>query len=112
MRIYDPFGRVWPLDYVLQGVGPGWSKIVQRLIRDLFILGWDGQLHQIKEKFGGLRFYIGGGSDAIFERINKAENESFKVCESCGEPGKIWPEWYWMATHCEACNEKRKKERG
>ena len=101
MKIHDAFGRVWPLDYVLQNVGPGWGKIVQRLIRDLFILGWDGQLHQIKEKFGGLRFYIGGGSDEIFDRINAAEDESFKTCETCGEPGQPTTEHGWIRTVCE-----------
>jgi hypothetical protein len=83
----------------LSGVGPGWGKIVQRLIRDLFLLEWDGELHQIKEKFGGLRFYIGGGSDAIFNRIDQAEKESFKTCEVCGEPGKSTNDG-WVRTLC------------
>jgi hypothetical protein len=107
MRIYDPYGRRWPLDWVLQGVGPGWSKIVQRLIRDLFLLGWDGNLHQIKEKFGGLRFYIGGGSDAIYRRIDQAEAESFKTCELCGEPGKLYADG-WCISRCTTCWENEK----
>jgi hypothetical protein len=104
-KIRGPYGRVWPLDHVLANVGDGWSKIVQRLIRDLFTLGWDGELHQIKEKFGSLRFYIGGGSNAIFDRINQAENESFKVCEACGEPGSLRGQG-WLLTRCTPCWEE------
>jgi hypothetical protein len=96
----DAFGRPYPLDWVLAGVGPGWSKILQRLIRDLFLLEWDGSVHQVKEKFGGLRFYIGGGSDAIFARIDQAERESYKTCELCGEPGKRTHHG-WIRVECE-----------
>ena len=102
-KIYDAFGRVWPLDYVLQGVGPGWGQIVQRLIRDLFELGWDGQLDQIKEKYGELRFYIGGASDEIFNRIDRATDESIRICEQCGETGRLRNESYWITTRCDKC---------
>ena len=39
------------------GVGDGWVPIVDRLITDLEAMGWRGQVRQVKEKFGGLRFY-------------------------------------------------------
>lgn len=100
MRIRDAWGRLYPLDHVLAGVGRGWTKIVQRLIRDLFLLGWDGELHQIKEKFGGLRFYIGGGSDAIWKRIDDAEKESLRTCDVCGAPGEPGHRG-WIVTRCE-----------
>jgi hypothetical protein len=84
---------------------------VTRLIDDLFALGWDGTLAQIKEKFGGLRFYIGGGSDVVHQRINEAENESYKVCEKCGEPGKH-SSWggYWITTLCPRHGEERREK--
>lgn len=50
----------------------GWGGIINSLIEDLFNLGWNGQLYQIKEKFGGLRFYIGGGTDEMRDRIIRA----------------------------------------
>ena len=62
--------KEWP------GVGKGWWNILDRLSHDLYRLGWDGSLHQYKEKFGGLRFYIGGTSDLMEKRIAKAEEES------------------------------------
>lgn len=52
-----------------------WLPIVDRLIGDLIELGWDKTIIQIKEKFGGLRFYIGKSSDEIGARIRKAEEE-------------------------------------
>jgi len=103
-KIYDAFGRVWPLDYVLANVGPGWGPLVQRLIRDLFELGWDGELHQVKEKYGGLRFYTGGLSDGGFDRVDRAEDESFHICENCGEPGRVRTESFWATTRCDACH--------
>lgn len=51
---------------------------------------------QVKEKFGGLRFYIGPSTDEVFAAIDEAEAKSVKVCETCGKPGrqvnsKLWP---------------------
>ena len=42
---------------------------------------------QVKEKFGGLRFYIDNGSEAIQDLIEAAETESLCTCEDCGLPG-------------------------
>lgn len=111
-EITDWRGRPFPREEVLSHVGEGWHPIVESLIEDLFKLGWNGQLAQIKEKFGGLRFYINGGSEEIFDRINKAEDESFKTCERCGLPGKggYWGYGYWITTLCEECGKKRAQE--
>ena len=99
-NITGPYGHDWPREDVLAGVGKGWHPLVSELIDDLFKVGWDGSLHQIKEKFGGLRFYIGGGSKEIHDRITKAENESYKTCEVCGDPGKQ-SGGGWIRTLCE-----------
>jgi hypothetical protein len=44
---------------------------------------------QVKEKFGGLRFYVNHKSDAIRQRIETAQHESFYTCEICGQPGRL-----------------------
>lgn len=80
-------------------VGPGWGDILTRLIDDLFELGWDGSVLQVKEKFGGLRFYVGHASDAVYERIRNAENESLETCEQCGKPGSPRGDG-WIKTSC------------
>ena len=61
---------------------------------------------QVKEKFGGLRFYIYGGNDRIDGAIRMAEAMSFKTCEGCGAPGHKQPGG-WIRTLCDPCQEKR-----
>lgn len=92
-------------------VDEGWFPIIKDLIVDLIALGWDKQTCQVKEKFGGLRFYINAGSDEIFNRISEAENQSYETCEVCGKPGELRRDlgWYW--TFCDEHYLEKKKER-
>lgn len=91
-------------------VGSGWSAIIDKLIDDLIELGWDGQLDQVKEKFGGLRFYTGAGTHDIFQRIMEAEKESFKTCEHCGKNGTLMKNSNgWYRTLCEECGSGQTK---
>lgn len=62
---------------------------------------------QVKEKFGGLRFYIYGGNEEMRGAIRMAEAMSFKICESCGVPGHKQPGG-WIRTLCDPCQESRK----
>jgi hypothetical protein len=77
----------------------GWGNIIRSLIDDLFSLGWDGQIFQIKEKFGGLRFYIGSGTKEMHDRIVQAEREAYRTCIECGEPG-TQTNAGWVLTLC------------
>ena len=85
-------------------VGNGWFGLIKSLIEDLNELGWDKQTCQVKEKFGGLRFYINSGTSDIHRRILQAETDSYTICEKCGEPGKIRNNG-WYLTLCD--NHKR-----
>lgn len=87
----------------------GWAYIVDELIDDLIELGWDKDLHQVKEEFGGLRFYIGAGSPEVHDRITLAEQSSFKVCIDCGSEDDITrvPGHYILFT-CPTCKERYK----
>ena len=89
-------------------IAEGWYPLVNKLIEDLNKMGWDGDIHQIKEKFGGLRFYIGNGTEEILDRIWKAEEESYKICEMCGEPGKL-RHGGWKKTLCDEHEKTREK---
>lgn len=82
-------------------VPDGWVDIVDRLMADLIELGWDKELHQVKEKFGGLRFYTGNLTDEQYERVGQAEKESYKTCEVCGKSGKARNNIGWVRTLCE-----------
>ena len=55
---------------------------------------------QVKEKFGGLRFYYNGGDDHILGIVNMAESMSYRTCEECGAPAKSNNEG-WIRTLCE-----------
>jgi len=43
---------------------------------------------QVKEKWGGLRFYVNSSDDYIDGAIALAESLSLRTCEQCGAPGK------------------------
>jgi hypothetical protein len=62
------------------GVPSEWAGIVERLVADLFVLGWNGEVLQVKEKFGELRFYPSPDrTDEMWERICQATEESRSV---------------------------------
>ena len=83
------------------GVKEGWFQLIKDLIVDLNKMGWDKQVTQVKEKFGGLRFYINSGIPEIHQRILQTETESYKICEICGEPGKPRTNG-WYQTLCDS----------
>lgn len=89
-------------------VDTGWYPLIKDLIDELINLGWDKQVCQVKEKFGGLRFYINAGSDEIFKKITLAENQSYEICETCGEKGEMRTDIGWYRTLCNKHYEERK----
>lgn len=63
---------------------------------------------QIKEKFGGLRFYTTGGNDRVHGMITMAESMSYKICEVCGQPGNT-RNTGWIKVMCDPCVKDRNK---
>ena len=55
---------------------------------------------QVKEKFGGLRFYPGPCTDRGYDLISMAETLSVRRCEVCGKHGKTCSRGYWLKTVC------------
>jgi len=55
---------------------------------------------QVKEKFGGLRFYTNGYTDGISGMISMAESMSYRTCEVCGNPGRS-NNYGWISTLCD-----------
>jgi hypothetical protein len=55
---------------------------------------------QVKEKFGGLRFYVQAATDAHYKYITFAESMSYRTCEECGAPGKTYTDG-WHTTLCD-----------
>jgi hypothetical protein len=99
------------LDEAKHCVGKGWHPLLERLWNDLLAVGWKGEVSQVKEKFGGLRFYAGGTTDSMLKRILAAEEESLHICDVCGAPGKTgsWGGHWWL-TLCPIHGEERRKE--
>jgi hypothetical protein len=55
---------------------------------------------QVKEKFGGLRFYVNGTTDKHHNYISFAESMSYRTCEECGAAGKTYTDG-WHTTLCD-----------
>ena len=69
-------------------------------------------VHQIKEKFGGLRFYYEGGDEQVYGMVRMAEAWASKTCEKCGNRGEMRGGG-WVRTLCdlhEAEHQARQKE--
>lgn len=102
-------GSAWDKpDHMMVGinnVGAGWHELVRDLEAKLTELLGVYDLYQIKEKFGGLRYYIGPVDadkfDAAHALISEAEAKSFHICEECGKPGECKASRHWLKTLCE-----------
>jgi len=105
-------------------IGPGWWPIVESLCAHIqnHITQTNGrrrllidsnpynvtipaevppvEVEQIKEKFGGLRFYHVGGDSMIDGMISMAEAWAAHTCEVCGQPGQARGGG-WIKTLCD-----------
>ena len=93
-------------------IDPGWHDLIYKLLQDIKALNPEEgfEVVQIKEKFGGLRFYTNFGTDEIFELIHKAEDASYKICEICGKKGKLRNDIGWYLTLCNDHYKERKQD--
>lgn len=115
----------FPKPEMYGGVGKGWWLIIQELHQDLLKLDPYYTISQVKEKFGGLRYYYspsrkGNGSYALSadaqqkmeELVAEAEKRCWKTCEVCGEEGEpgVTKGGYWIKTLCPVHKEEARKE--
>lgn len=100
--------------------GNGWFDLINELSQQIEAIanqqkkdgGADDDLPcvvQVKEKFGGLRFYMRNQNDEISTLIEQAEAKSHRVCERCGQPGATYSDDGWYRTECESCRSKLKE---
>lgn len=82
------------------GVGEGWYGIIKDMIAELVEFGWDKRVSQVKEKFGGLRFYIENTPEGANGILIKYEALSYSICETCSEAGSL-RKGGWMKTLCD-----------
>ena len=89
--------------------GEGWWPILEKLCSNIqHHIDWKNKqsevvpqvtVAQIKEKFGGLRFYYDGGDDEISGMVRMAESWADIACEVCGAPGSSGGKG-WIKTLC------------
>ena len=97
-------------------VGKGWYPILEKLCANIQNhIDWrvkQGQdiaqveVQQIKEKFGGLRFYYSGGDDHIHGMVQMAESFAGNLCEECGGMGQR-RSGGWVRTLCDVHEAER-----
>ena len=58
---------------------------------------------QMKQKFGGLRFYEKGGDDQVYGMIRVAEYLCDRTCEDCGTREDLGVTSGWISTLCRNC---------
>lgn len=98
-------------------VGEGWlpmidemsAKIeaeIQQWIKDNPGAEFHPRASQVKEKYGGLRFYMMTSTDKMEEIISEYEALSETICDECGKPGEI-KGGGWLVCNCDECYNKR-----
>jgi len=88
-------------------VGKGWSKIIDQLYDRLPDTIW---VSQVKEKFGGLRFYTNGLTEEEYEIVDELCKLSEKTCENCGDEGHIDYDEGWLTCLCDKCRKELKND--
>ena len=97
-KMEEQFPKMFAEQYGGFAVGAGWWPILEALCANIQQhLDWKNRevevvpqvvVEQVKEKFGGLRFYYEGGDEQIYGMVRMAEVWAGMACEDCGEPGK------------------------
>jgi hypothetical protein len=84
----------------------GWLEMIKNCIDELIAAGWNKEICQIKEKFGGLRFYTNVMTKECYDIVSKYEKLSYTICEVCGAPGKVRNQ-RWIRTLCDNHNKEK-----
>lgn len=93
------------------GIGPGWHQLVLDAHAKLVEIDPDYKITQIKEKFGGLRYYTRFENTfwSVAEPIiREAEALADKTCEECGTQESVSTKSlgegsFWIVTLCASC---------
>lgn len=92
----------------------GWAALIVECHERLSEIDPNYKILQIKEKFGGLRYYFTPSESLDQSLVNQmikiasyCEARSFHICEICGNPGKLNTKLRWHKTLCEKHTEGR-----
>lgn len=119
-KLYQKYPDIFPPDtwHFWFEHGDGWFSLIDTLclqIQNYIERNLNNNIRidqvvalQVKEKFGGLRFYYTGGDEVIDHMVLLAEAMSFNICELCGSPATPREsDRGWVHTFCDKCREKR-----
>lgn len=101
--ILDILSRIDPAYGVNIYFPPGWIPLVVNLHKQILSLLPDYKIHQVKEKFGTLRYYIDQHTDLVWHFIHEAEKQSAITCAMCSQPGKLTRRFFNYSTLCDHC---------
>ena len=93
-------------EQALESVHKGWHGLVNKAFDKLESMSEHIRIDQVKEKYGGLRIYTTPMHDEFDKFILNLETESYKLCEICGEEGKLRGGG-WYKTLCDAHADNR-----
>ena len=103
MTYSEPYG---------EETGEGWKSIIADTHKRLRHLDPDYTILQIKEKFGGLRYYFAQSKtidpitwEIMEDVVIAAELRCSRMCEHCGAPGKPRAGG-WIKTLCDDCADR------
>lgn len=122
-KLHKNFPDMFTQQYGGVAVSSGWWSIIETLCSQIDShIKWKNKMAekypddnskcpqvvvtQIKEKFGGLRFYYDGGDDYIRGLVSMAELWAERTCEQCGAPGTV-RYGGWMKTLCDTHEAER-----
>lgn len=101
---YPEIWRYWP------SVPGGWIDVVMALSEHLREAAPGAMVEDSKEKYGGLRTHVTGDEgmpEVAWELSDLYEALSTRVCQDCGEPGKLRTDRGWDATLCDKHDAQR-----
>ena len=84
----------------------GWLDLILEIDTHLAATNPDYRIVQIKEKFGGLRYYTDGVSEKGREYVRNMYERSLGICQNCGNTNNVAIRRHgWVATLCEQCDQ-------
>ena len=119
-QMEERFPKMFSQPYGGFAVGEGWWPILEKLCNNIQShIEWKNRetvvvpqvvVEQIKEKFGGLRFYYQGGDEYIHGMVTMAESWAAIACEECGGIGTR-RSGGWIRTLCDKHEEEHQERK-
>ncbi len=106
-NVFVKFYTNWVWNRVLFPLHIRWSKLCPRYQYEKEVIP-QVVAHQVKEKFGTLRFYHSGGNEEIRGMVDLAESLTYRICEDCGTFNEtVGSTSGWIHVCCPKCLKKR-----